>query len=80
MLKNISRLEFIIGEKVYHFVCDQDSPLDNCKEALFQFTKFIGQIQDQMKAAADELEKKKSEEQKNIENPIEEKIEPVEAN
>jgi hypothetical protein len=51
MLKNIARLECMIGEKVYHLMCDNDSPLDQVKEALFQFQKYIGQIEDSAKAA-----------------------------
>lgn len=50
MLKNISQLEHKIGDKVYHLFCDQDSPLDHVKEALFQFLKFVGQVEDQVKS------------------------------
>lgn len=50
MLKNISRLEMKIGEKIYHLMCDIDSPLEHVKEALFQFQKYIGQIEDNIKA------------------------------
>lgn len=50
MLKNISRLENKINEKTYQFLCDMDSPLPEVKEALFQFIKYVGQIEDQIKA------------------------------
>lgn len=50
MLKNISRLETKINEKNYQFLCDMDSPLPEVKEALFQFVKYVGQIEDQIKA------------------------------
>lgn len=50
MLKNISQLECKVGEKVYHFLCDMDSPLDHVKEAVLQFLKYIQQIEDQVKA------------------------------
>ena len=50
MLKNISRLEHKIGDKVYHLLCDSDSPLNEIKESLFQFLKFIGQVEDTVKA------------------------------
>jgi hypothetical protein len=49
MLKNISRLECKIKEKIYQFTCDMDSPLDEVKEAIFQFLKYIGQIEDSIK-------------------------------
>lgn len=50
MLKNLSRLEHIAGNKVYHFICDQDSPLNEVKDALFQFLKYVGQVEDAVKA------------------------------
>ncbi len=59
MLKNISRLEAKVGEKLIHLFCDQDTTLDHIKEALFQFSKFIGQIEDNARAAAEEEAKNK---------------------
>ncbi len=50
MLKNISKLEFKIAEKNYEFLCDNDSPLEHVKEAIFQFQKYIGYVEDQIKA------------------------------
>ncbi len=50
MLKNISRLENKINDKTYQFLCDMDSPLPEVKEALFQFVKYVGQIEDQIRA------------------------------
>jgi hypothetical protein len=50
MLKNISKLEFVIEGKVFQFLCDMDSALPMVKEALFQFGKYIGQIEDHVKA------------------------------
>lgn len=50
MLKNISKLEIRIGDKNYQFLCDIDSSLNDVKEAIFQFQKYIGQIEDQVKA------------------------------
>ncbi len=59
MLKNISQLEVMIKDKFYRLNCDIDSPLEHVKEALFQFQKYIGYIEDQIKAnqAAKESEK-----------------------
>ncbi len=59
MQKNICQLEVKIGEKVYHLLCDHDSPLAHVKEALFQFLKYIGQVEDQ--AIKIEEEKKATE-------------------
>ena len=50
MLKNIAKLEIKIGERVYQFLCDNDSPTADLKEVFFQFQKFVGQIEDQVKA------------------------------
>lgn len=50
MLKNIVRLEFVILDKVYHFTCDSDSPIEHIKEALFQCQKYVGSVEDQIKA------------------------------
>lgn len=51
MLKNVSRLEQKIGDRIYHLTCDTDSPLTDVKEVLFQFLKYVGHIEDQIKAA-----------------------------
>ncbi len=50
MLKNISKLECKIGERSFQMLCDSDSPLSEVKESLFQFLKYIGQIEDSMRA------------------------------
>lgn len=62
MIKNISRLECKVGEKIYHLTCDVDSPIEHVKEALFQFQKYIGQLEDQIKAQQEQ--QKLSEENK----------------
>jgi hypothetical protein len=69
MLKNISRLEQKIGERIYHLLCDSDSPLVEVKEALFQFTKYVGSIEDAVKA---QEEQKKAEEAKPLEPEVKE--------
>lgn len=50
MIKNITKFEFVIADKTYHFLCDMDSSILDAKEALFQFQKMIGQIEDNIKA------------------------------
>lgn len=50
MLKNKSQLEFSLGSKVYHFICDQDSPLNDIKDALCSFLKYVGNVEDAVKA------------------------------
>jgi hypothetical protein len=62
MLKNISQLECQVGEKMYRFTCDMDSPLGDVKVAVSEFLKFIEQIeihakQEQEKAVLEKAEK-----------------------
>ena len=66
MLKNLAKLELEIGGRIYHFLCDQDSPTEHCKEFLFQCLKYIGMIEDGIKKAQEEakiMEENKQEEQ-----------------
>ncbi len=65
MLKNIVKLEFQVAEKIYQFICDNDSPLEHVKEALFQCQKLVGQMEDNAKA---QIEAKKEEEEISKEN------------
>ena len=70
MLKNIVKLEFMIADKVYYFLCDNDSPIEHIKEAIFQIQKYIGQVEDNVKAqlaAQKEAEEKKPEDEQKIE-------------
>lgn len=60
MLKNITKLECSIQGKSFQFLCDNDSPLEYVKEALFQYLKYVGQIEDQVKTQQD-LQKKEQE-------------------
>ena len=53
MIKNLCSLEHTVGDRVYRLLCDNDSPLNDIKEVLFQFQKYIGQIEDQVKAQQD---------------------------
>ena len=55
MLKNLSKLELVIENKLYQLLCDHDSPLASVKEFLFQCQKYIGQIEDNLKAQQDQV-------------------------
>jgi hypothetical protein len=61
MQKMITQFEHKVGEKLYHFVCDPDSPIEHVKESLFQFMKYVGAIEDAIRAqqAKDAAEKAK---------------------
>lgn len=67
MLKNIVRLEHTIADKSFHFLSDHDASTTAIKEALCQFLKFVGQIEDQAKAY---------QEQQKAENPVAEQSVP----
>ena len=60
MLKNVSRLEHVVNDKFYHLLCDSDSPISDVKDALFQFLKYIGNVEDQIKAAKAKEEAEKA--------------------
>lgn len=46
MIRNVSKFEVKIGERTYQMLCEMDSPISEAKEALFQFIKHLGQIED----------------------------------
>ena len=50
MLKNISRLEVMIADKIYHLTCDQDSPLSHVKEAVLKFLYYVNSVEEQVAA------------------------------
>ncbi len=61
MLKNLAQLEHIVENKVCRFICDNDTSIAAAKEALFQFSKYLGQIEDAAKAQqAQEAAKKEA--------------------
>jgi hypothetical protein len=50
MLKNLCELSHQVENKMCRFVCDNDTPIHYIKEALFQFQKYVGAIEDAAKA------------------------------
>jgi predicted nucleic acid-binding protein len=56
MLKNIIQLTAQVDEKLYHLLCDNDSLIEHVKEALFQLTKMVAEIEEKIK----ESQKKKT--------------------
>lgn len=50
MLKNLCQLEHVVSDKICRFICDNDTDINIIKEALFQFQKFIGTVEDAAKA------------------------------
>ena len=77
MLKNLAGLECKVGEEVINLTCGSQCPLTHIKEALFQFLKHIGQIEDAAKIAQ-EKEQEKEQEKVCSETQEESKITPDE--
>lgn len=50
MLKNLSRLETTVNDKVAHLYLDHDTPLHVVKEMLCEFMTYVGNIEAQVKA------------------------------
>ena len=50
MLKNIVRLESVVGSRVGHFLIDNDIPVHIAKEMCHQFISYLQQIEDNAKA------------------------------
>lgn len=57
MLKNLVQLEHIVADKVCRFICENDTDINIIKEALFQFQKFIGSVEDIAKANKEAIDK-----------------------
>ena len=58
MLKNISQLEIAINNFTFRFYTEMNAPLPDIKEALFQFLRFVGQIEEQTKIMQKSAEEK----------------------
>ena len=73
MLKNLTQFKSVINgiETFFHF--DQACPIETAKQALFDCLKWVGQVEDNIKAAQAQAEAEKAA----TEAPKEEK--PVEA-
>lgn len=50
MLKSISQLQVKVDNKDFFFHCENDSSFPMIKEAFFQMQKYIGAVEDQIKA------------------------------
>jgi len=61
MIKNISKLEFKVGERTYQFLCDIDAPLEHAKLALGEFWRYMLSVENKAKEAAADHEEEKAE-------------------
>lgn len=53
MLSNLTRLEHIVGDRVYHFLCDANSPIAEVKDAICQFMGFVANVERASKEQTD---------------------------
>ena len=54
MFTNLAKFEFKVADKVYHFLCDVDSPIEHVKEVVFQLSQAVGQLEKMAKERADQ--------------------------
>lgn len=66
MLKNLAGLECKVEEEIIKLICGTNCPLTHIKEALFQFQKHIGQIEDAAKQAEQQQQEKPCCENKSV--------------
>lgn len=56
MIKQITRLEHKVGDRVYQFLCDNDSPVGEVHDALTVFKAYVvGVINGQEKPKEEEI-------------------------
>lgn len=53
MLKQVTKLEALVGEKVAHLYLDNDTPIGVVKEMLYQFVAYVAQVEANVKAQMD---------------------------
>lgn len=57
MLKSLAQLTHTVEDKVCQFICEHDTPISTIKEALFQFQKYIGHVEDVARIQAEAHQK-----------------------
>ncbi len=75
MISNLVKLEHVIDNKVCQFICNNDTDIKICKEALCKFMSFVQQIEDNALAKKAEEESAKS---SPIADEVKEEPKPVE--
>ncbi len=50
MIKNLSQVQVKVDNKDFYLLCDNDSTFPQVKEALFQLQKYVGSVEDELKA------------------------------
>lgn len=50
MLKNLIRLQHVVGDNVYQLICDPTSPISEIRVALQKFSEYVDQVERNAKA------------------------------
>lgn len=61
MLKTLTKLEHKVGDRIYYFFCENDSPLGECHDALVKFKDFVIQKIQEVNESQKPREEKKEE-------------------
>lgn len=84
MLYNTIKLQLQVADKVYHFLCDNDSPIQHVKEALVQMLAYAQRIEEQIKAqqtqAITEQSKQDVPKPQDADSPASNKVESINGN
>lgn len=54
MIKQITQIEHVIGDRVYHFICDPNSQTNEVREALYKFLGYVDALEKKIAEAAQE--------------------------
>ena len=68
MLKTIAKLEYNVGERIYQFLCDLDSPTTEIRLVTQEINKFLDKVEEQAKAKENPQEQEKMEEDQTSSN------------
>ncbi len=60
MIKNLAQIELNVADKTYRLVCDQDSPINAVKEALFQFSSYVARLEEKIAEDMKKVEEEKA--------------------
>lgn len=63
MIRNLTVIECMVGERAYRLMCENDSPLLEVKEALSKFIAHVVKIEESHEKAKADAEKAKLEEE-----------------
>lgn len=57
MIRNISKIEIAVGERIYHFLCEVDSPIGEIHDVLMQMKGLVVQKMNEAHEAHEAMSK-----------------------